>query len=298
MNVSTNGWLAPLREVVEYRFKVGVGYVTVGGLVELLVLLVLVVVAESILRRYFFRRVLQRTRLEPSLQFAIARIFGYGFIAVGAYIALQIVGINLTSLAVVAGALGVGIGFGLQNSVNNFVSGLIILVERPIAIGDRVEVGGVAGQVRHIRLRSTTIVTNDNIAYIVPNSEFITGTVINWSHGDPRVRLRLPLGVAYGTDLEKLERVLLEVAREHPKVLTDPAPKVFFQGFGDSSLDFELAVWTTEMTFKPRGFKSELYFAIERKLRANQIEIPFPQRDLHLRSGSFGPSPAPPSRAP
>jgi small-conductance mechanosensitive channel len=230
---------------------------------------------------------LQRTRLQASLQFALARISGYAFIALGFYVSLQLVGVNLTSLAVVAGAVGVGLGFGLQNIVHNFVSGLIILAERPIAIGDRIEIGGVAGQVQEIRLRSTTVITNDNIAYIVPNSDLITNTVINWSHGDLRVRIRLPVGVAYGTDPRKLEKLLLEVAKAHPKVLQEPGPSVFFLGFGDSSLNFELGVWTSEMTFQPRRFRSELYFAMEEKLRANQIEIPFPQRDLHLRSGNF-----------
>jgi small-conductance mechanosensitive channel len=120
----------------------------------------------------------------------------------------------------------------------------------------------------------------------VPNSDFIANTVTNWSHGDPRVRLRLPVGVAYGTDTDRLRRALLEVAAAHPKVLREPAPELFFLGFGDSSLDFELAVWTSEMTAKPRRFRSELYYAMEKKLRESAIEIPFPQRDLHLRSGT------------
>lgn len=278
-----------LREIVQYQLPIraGSGKLTVGDLGLLILLLILVFVAESVVRRYFLHRLLQRTRVDPSVRFAIARIAGYSFIALGIYVALLLVGLNLSSLAVVAGALGVGIGFGLQNIVHNFVCGLIILIERPITIGDRVEIGGVAGQVKQIRLRSTTIETNDNITYIVPNSDFITNTVINWSHGDPRVRIRLPVGVAYGSDLVKLERALLEVARGHPKVLREPAPAVYFSGFGDSSLNFELAVWTTEMTFQPRRFRSDLNFAVERKLRENGIEVPFPQRDLHLRSGSF-----------
>jgi small-conductance mechanosensitive channel len=277
-----------LQKIFDYRlFKLGDSYLTVSGLLELIILLAVVLVVEWILRRYLVRRALQRTRLEPSLQFAIARIGGYTFIALGFYISLQFVGLNLTSLAVVAGAVGVGLGFGMQNIVHNFVSGLIILAERPIAIGDRIEISGVAGQVQQIRLRSTTVITNDNIAYIVPNSDFITNTVTNWSHGDLRVRIRLPIGVAYGTDLRKLEKLLLEVALAHPKVLREPAPSVFFLGFGDSSLNFELGVWTSEMTFQPRRFRSELFFAMEEKLRQNQIEIPFPQRDLHLRSGNF-----------
>jgi len=283
-----NSILHSFQTILDYRLiKLGESYLTVAGLMQLLLMIGLVFLVEGLLRRYFVRRLLQRTRFDSSLQFAIAKITGYAIIALGFYISLVSVGLNLSSLAFLAGAIGVGLGFGLQNIVHNFVSGLIILAERPIAIGDRIEVGGVAGQVRQIRLRSTTVVTNDNIAYIVPNSDFITHTVINWSHGDLRVRIRLAVGVAYGSDTRKLERLLLEVALAHPKVLREPAPSVFFNGFGDSALDFELAVWTTEMTFQPRRFKSELYYAIEQKLRENHIEIPFPQRDLHLRSGNF-----------
>ena len=197
------------------------------------------------------------------------------------------VGIDLGSLALVAGAIGVGLGFGLQNILSNFISGLILLAERPIAIGDRVEVDGVAGRVRQINLRSTTVVTSDNISIIVPNSAFITSKVVNWSHGDPKVRLRLPVGVAYGTDPDRLKRVLLAVADAHPKALKDPAPTVLFEAFGDSALNFELAVWTAEMLATPRRFRSELNFAVEKALRENDIEIPFPQRDLHLRSGTL-----------
>jgi small-conductance mechanosensitive channel len=247
----------------------------------------LVFVCERAVRRLLVRRLLQRTHLDPSMQYAISKIGGYMIIVVGFYIALRLVGIDLSSLAVVAGAIGVGLGFGLQNIISNFVSGLIILAERPISIGDRVEMGEVAGLVTKISLRSSTIVTNDNITIIVPNSDFITNKVTNWSYGDPKVRIRVPVGVAYGTDTERLRQVLIEVAKAHPMVLREPAPELFFSGFGDSSLNFELGVWTAEMTSKPRRFRSELNFAIERKLRENQIEIPFPQRDLHLRSGNF-----------
>src|ERR1019366_5373712 len=157
----------------------------------------------------------------------------------------------------IAGAVGVGFGFGLQNIISNFISGLIILAERPIAIGDRVEIGGVAGQVREINLRSTTVVTNDNMAIIVPNAHFITQRVTNWSYEDPRVRFRIPFGVAYVTDLSKLRQLMLEVADEQPKALKDPQPELFFVGFGDSSLNFELGVWSSEGTTSPRRFRSE-----------------------------------------
>lgn len=250
-------------------------------------LVAVVFLGERLFRRYLVRRLLHRTHLDASMQYAVGKIAGYLFLLFGLYVALKVVGIDLSSLAVIAGAIGVGLGFGLQNIISNFVSGLIILAERPIAIGDRVEMGDVGGLVTRISLRSTSIVTNDNITIIVPNSDFITKQVTNWSYGDPKVRIRLPIGVAYGTDPERLRQLLLEVARAHPKVLREPAPDVFFSAFGDSSLNFELGVWTDEMASKPRHFRSELNYAIERKLREHNIEIPFPQRDLHLRSGQF-----------
>lgn len=288
MNNATNSVLTAVRQVLDYPlFNLGEGSLTLAVVLKLLLLFALVLGTENVLRRYFAKHILKRTRLDASLQYGIARIGGYVFILLGLYVALTAVGINLSSLAVVAGAVGIGIGFGLQNIIHNFVSGLIILAERPIALGDRIEVAGVAGNVTRIRLRSTEIVTNDNISIIVPNSDFITHPVTNWSHGDPRVQIRIPVGVAYGTDVEKLRRVLLEVAAEHPKVLKTPEPTVFFDGFGDSALLFELGLWTSEMAHSPRRFRSELNFAIERKLRENQIQIPFPQRDLHLRSGSI-----------
>jgi small-conductance mechanosensitive channel len=232
-------------------------------------------------------RVLRRMHIDAGLQYAIARISGYIVIAFGFYLALNAVGVSLNSLAVVAGAIGIGIGFGLQNIIQNFISGLIILTERPIAIGDRVEVGGVAGTVAKIELRSTEIVSTDNIATIVPNSNFITNPVTNWSHGDPRVQIRVPFGVAYGTDIEKLRKATDAVAAGSQDTLKDPKPTLYFIAFGDSSLNFELGVWTQTMTQSPRRFISQINFGLERALREAGIEFPFPQRDLHIRSGSL-----------
>ena len=263
----------------------GAGTVTIGGVLMLIVLFALVVMAERLLQRLIIRRFLSKTRLQSSLQYGLSRIFGYLLMAIGFYIAFQIAGFDLSSLAIVAASLGVGVGFGLQNIINNFVSGIIILAERPISIGDRIDVAGVAGRVTKIQLRSTTVVTNDNITMIVPNADFISNTVTNWSHGDPKVRIRVPVGVAYGTNLKLLQDLLLEAAVEHPKALRDPSPLVIFTEFGDNSLNFELAVWTEEMTATPIHFTSQMNFIIEKKLRDNDIEIPFPQRDLHIRSG-------------
>src|ERR1017187_1794543 len=269
--------------------------ITVASLLALILLFGLVILAERIFRRYFVTHLLRRTHLEPALQFALARVAGYALLALGFYISLQMVGVNLSSLAIMAGAVGVGFGFGLQNIISNFISGLIILAERPIAIGDRVEIGGVAGQVREISLRSTTVITNDNMAIIVPNADFITQRVTNWSYEAPRVRFRVPFGVAYGTDLPKLRKLMLEVADEHPKALKDPKPELFFVGFGESSLNFELGVWSDEATTSPRRFRSDLFFAMEQKLRENDIEIPYPQQDLHVRTVVGDARPVPPT---
>ena len=280
--------LEQLLQILNFElFKLGSGSITLASILKLALLVAVVILAESVLRRVFMQRVLTRTQLDEGMRFAIARISGYLFITLGLYLSLTFVGIDLSSLAVLAGASGVGLGFGLQNIVHNFISGVIILAERPIAIGDRVEVNGVAGQVTRINLRSTIVVTNDNISVIVPNSNFISDPVVNWSHGDPKVRINVPVGIAYGSDVEKFRRVMMEVALAQPEVLHDPKPNIFFIGFGESSLDFEVGVWTAEMLRNPKRFRSELNYAIEAALRRNQIEIPFPQRDLHIRSGSL-----------
>jgi small-conductance mechanosensitive channel len=251
----------------------------------LIALLVGVFWFSSRTKRFLFNRFLVKSGLDRSLQYAIAQIVSNLVLVFGIFIVLDNAGIHLGALAVFAGAVGVGVGFGLQNIASNFISGLVILAERPITIGDRVEVAGVVGQVQQIRARSTLIVTNDNITMIVPNSKFIDSPVTNWTHGDPRVRFRVPVGVAYGSDVNKVREALIAAGRSNPQVLNDPAPSVFLKEFGESSINFELVVWSAEMSHRPSRFKSDLNFAIEEKLREAGIEIPFPQRDLHIRSG-------------
>ena len=236
-------------------------------------------------KSFFFNRLLVNSGLDRSLQYAIAQIVSNIVLVAGVFIVLDNAGIHLGTLTVFAGAVGVGVGFGLQNVAANFISGLVILAERPITIGDRVDVAGVAGQVQQIRARSTVILTNDNITMIVPNTKFIDSPVTNWTYSDPRVRFRIPIGVAYGSDLEKVREALLEVARENSHVLHDPEPTVFLETFGESSINLELVVWSREMSYRPRRFRSDLNFAIERKLREAGIEIPCPQRDLTFRRG-------------
>jgi small-conductance mechanosensitive channel len=236
-------------------------------------------------KSFLFNRFLVNSGLDRSLQYAISQIVSNIVLVVGVFIVLDNAGIHLGTLTVFAGALGVGIGFGLQNIASNFISGLVILAERPITIGDRVEVAGIAGQVQQIRARSTVILTNDNITMIVPNTRFIDSPVTNWTYGDPRVRFRIPIGVAYDSDLEKVRNALVEVARENSHVLPQPEPTVFLETFGESSINLELVVWSKEMSYRPRRFRSDLNFAIAQKLREAGIEIPWPQRDLHFRDG-------------
>jgi small-conductance mechanosensitive channel len=255
----------------------------------LIALLIGVFWFSSRTKRFLFNRFLVKSGLDRALQYAIAQIVSNLVLVIGIFIVLENTGIHLGALTVFAGAVGVGVGFGLQNIASNFISGLVILAERPITIGDRVEVAGVVGQVQQIRARSTVILTNDNIAMIVPNSKFIDSPVTNWTYSDPRVRFRVPIGVAYGSDVNKVREALIAAGRSNSHVLEDPAPSVFLKQFGESSMDFELVVWSSEMSHRPSRFKSDLNFAIEEKLREAGIQIPFPQRDLHIRSGTLKP---------
>src|SRR3954447_5438797 len=253
----------------------------------LVVLLMLVFWISSKTKRFLFTRFFANSGLDRSLQYAVSQIVANAVLVIGIFVVLENTGIHLGALTVFAGAVGVGVGFGLQNIASNFISGLVILAERPITIGDRVEVAGIAGQVQQIRARSTVVLTNDNIAMIVPNTKFIDSPVTNWTYGDPRVRFRVPVGVAYGSDVNKVQEALIAAGREHTAALSDPAPTVFLEKFGGSSIDFELVVWSTEMSSRPRRFRSDLNFLIEKHLRAAGIEIPNPQRDLHIRSGTL-----------
>src|SRR5438094_755570 len=252
----------------------------------LIALLIAVFWISSRTKRFLFNRFLVNSGLDRALQYAIAQIIANVVLVVGVLIVLENTGIHLGALAVFAGAVGVGVGFGLQNIASNFISGLVILAERPITIGDRVEVAGIAGQVQQIRARSTVIRTNDNIAMIVPNTKFIDSPVTNWTYGDPRVRFRIPVGVAYGSDIDRVCAALITAGESNPHVLRDPPPNVFLKGFGESAIHFELVVWSTEMSHRPSRFQSDLNFAIEKEFRQAGIEIPFPQRDLRIREGS------------
>jgi small-conductance mechanosensitive channel len=238
---------------------------------------------SSFLRFVLEGDVLPRLSLPRGVPGAISRFTHYAVLLAGLVIAAAIAGIRLDRVTLIVGALGVGIGFGLQTVVNNFVSGLILLFERPIQIGDKIQIGDVFGEVREIGMRASVVRTWQGAEVIVPNANLISNELINWTLSDRRRRLDIPVGVAYGTDPELVTELLQKVGEEHPEILSDPEPNVLFLGFGESSLDFELRAWTPAFEGSLR-VKSELTIAINRALVDADIEIPFPQRDLHLRS--------------
>lgn len=266
-------------------FKLGGNPFTTRALIILFLSLFLLIAISSRISRVLSRKVFPRYGLEPGVSQSMATIIRYVLIIIGLVIIIQTSGINLSALGILMGALGVGIGFGLQNITSNFISGIIILFERPIKVGDRVEIDDLKGNVVEISARATTINTNDNITVIVPNSDFINSRVINWSHNEKRIRLSFPVGVSYNEDPEKIRDLLTEIALANPGVLKTPPPYVLFDALGDSSLDFKLLVWTTDYINKPMILKSELYYEIFRRFREKGIEIPYPQQDIHLRTG-------------
>ena len=280
--------LSRIVEAIEYGmnfklFEINKTAITLSSLIMFFVMVGVFALISKLLVRVASAQIFSRVTIDEGTQYTLSRISHYVIMVIGAVVAFQFIGIDLTGLAVILGFLSVGIGFGLQNITSNFVAGLILLFERPIKVGDRIIVDEQEGDVIEIKMRSTTIRTLNNIAVIVPNSNFVSSTVVNWSYGDRRVRLEIEVGVSYGSDLDAVLKVLKEVGGEHPEVLKLPAPDVLHTGFGDSAWNMKLRAWIAE----PRRHlevSSDLNCAIVRRFRENRIEIPFPQRDLNLRS--------------
>ena len=277
--------LISLRETVTQGFDIGtVHVVPVKVILALLSFAVMLSIVGWIKRR-MDKSWLKRSRMDRGAKESMISLTGYVGVAVAFLISLSIAGVQLSNLALIAGALSVGIGFGLQNIVNNFVSGVILLFERPIKTGDWIVVGETEGYVKKISIRSTQIQTFDRSDVIVPNSELISGQVTNWMLRDTIGRIKLPIGVAYGSDLEQVREILLEIAFNHDSVITQspilPKPWVLVRQFGDSSIDFELRCFIRDIDRRLRVM-SDLYFEIDKAFRAAGIEIPFPQRDVHL----------------
>lgn len=275
--------LDPLLAFDRTLFNLGGTPVTIASIVSFVVFILLAVLVSFAVRRAL-RRIYVRRELDEGVQYALNRLAHYAIIALGVFLALDNLGISVTALAGVGAVLAVGIGFGLQNIAQNFVSGLIVLLERPVKRGDFVEVGDIRGTVREIHARATVITTLDNVDVLVPNGQLISERVVNQSFEDRRVRTRISVGVAYGSDTALVRDVLERVANRHPGVLKEPQPSVAFAGFGDSSLDFVLLAWVADPLVQWQ-VASELRFAIDAAFREEGVEIPFPQRDLHIRSG-------------
>jgi small-conductance mechanosensitive channel len=263
----------------------GESKLTFALILTLIVSFTILFVGSEWIRRLLVKKILAKRDMTLGTKESIGTIVKYILIVAGMFSILQTNGIDLSAFGVLAGAIGVGIGFGLQNITNNFISGLVILFEQPIKVGDRIEVGDVTGDVVKISSRATTVITNDNISIIVPNSKFIDSEVINWSHNEHRIRFNFPVGVSYKENPEKIKRILLEVAQANPGVLKSPESDVLFDSYGDNSINFNLRVWTSTYVNKPKVLRSELYYEIFRRFGEENVEIPFPQRDIHLKSG-------------
>lgn len=271
-------WAYLTRQFTFGRITVSVSSVIVGTVV----LLVTIFIARSV-STLLERRLAKRVHIDPGLRYTICRLAKYIVTAVGLVIALkQAFAIDLTSIAVIFTALSVGIGFGLQYIAADIASGFILLFERPIRIGDRVTIGEDEGDVQSINLRTTTVMTNDRIAVIVPNSKLVTDRVVNWSYGDPRARIAIPIGVADDADIELVTQTLVDAAHGVQSVLTDPKPRVQFLNFGDYSLDFRLLVWTNQ----PRRhvqIRSDINYRIAQLFRERSIKIPYPTQQFLLK---------------
>ncbi len=300
----------PLRHYINFKWELGNFVFSIATLTLGLLVLFAAFVFSRYLRRFVEARMAHHKHLDPGVQFTILRLVHYFIMAVGAIVALRIaISADFTSLAVAFTALSIGIGFGLQFIAGDIASGFIILFERPVRVGDYVTIPGpdgelTEGMVRSINLRTTLIITNNNIASVVPNSKIVNQNFLNWSYNrERRCRLSIPVGVSYDADPEHVTRTLLRAAEGVQFLLAEPKPSVQFMEFGESTLDFRLLVWTD----RPRRhlpIKSEIRYNIHRLFKEEGIEMPFPQRDLHVRDvapgldGRAGLLPAEDSEAP
>jgi small-conductance mechanosensitive channel len=263
--------------------SIGKSRISIGLILAALFLLYTSYCTSRIVQSILLQSVLPRRNVDKGVQLSITRLLHYSIMLVGFLMALQSLGFSLTNLTILGGALGVGIGFGLQAIVNNFASGLILLFERPIKVGDTIQIGEDLAEVKELGLRATIVQTFDNAEIVVPNSDLITSQVTNWTLKERRVRVKIPVGVAYGSNVEQVREILLRCANDRPEVLSSPPANALFLAFGESSLDFELRVFIPEFTDR-RMILSELNLDINREFIDAGIEIPFPQSDIHLRS--------------
>jgi potassium-dependent mechanosensitive channel len=277
-NVIARFWSYLTRQFTFGRITVSVSSVIVG-----LVVLVLTIAIARSGSMLIEQRMANRRHIDPGLRYTIARLIKYVVIAVGSLLALkQAFAIDLTSIAVLFTALSVGIGFGLQYLASDIASGFVLLFERPIRVGDRITIGDDEGDVQSINLRTTIVFTNDRVAIIVPNSKLVGQRVVNWSYGDPRARISIPVGVADDSDVQLVTETLVHAAQNVPNVLNEPPPHVQFLRFGDYSLDFRLLVWTN-LPRRHMEIRSDINYRIARLFRERSIKIPYPTQQYLLK---------------
>jgi len=265
--------------------NIGGTKVTIINIIYLILFFVVFVVVSRLIKNTLQHRVLPRTGLDIGSRASFINIVIYAFWILAIFTGINILGIDLSSLAFMAGALGIGIGFGLQNIVNNFVSGIILLFDPSIQVGDMLQLGEDWGTVSRINMRTTTVQTFENASLIIPNSQMLSNKITNWSFEDPTVRRQVDVGVAYGSDIQLVRKILLAIAEEMPEVLKDPAPRVDFMTFGDSALIFRIRFWISSPDYWLTA-PSEVRFRIDEEFRKHGIEIAFPQQDIHIRSAS------------
>jgi small-conductance mechanosensitive channel len=264
-------------------FRVGGEPVRVFVIIKVCLFLVFLNLVDRFARRFVGFLVRNNTRMSSQRKYVLLKAVSLSIYTVGILVGIQVERINLTALAIVGGTLGLGVGFGLQTLVSNFVAGLILLFEQPIRLGDRIEFGEKSGEVVRVGGRSSSLRTYDNAILIIPNSDFVTKQILNWTASDPRIQRTIPVSVAYGTDPEEVIHNLLELAANHADVMQHPAPAVYLLELTPNAMNFSLRVWTL---VPPENFallRSDLYLAILRRFKEKQIEIPFPQLDLHLK---------------
>ena len=270
-----------LTSILEAHVGYGTVHVSLGDVLAFGVVVWVTFQLSRAVRAVLEEDVFARVSLGRGVALALSSLVHYAILLVGFMVGLGALGIDLTRITIIAGALGVGVGFGLQNVVNNFVSGLILLFERPIQVGDSVQLGTLTGEVKRIGIRSSTVRTFEGAEVIVPNGSLVSDQVTNWTLSDRMRRIDLDIGIAYGTDPQRVIDLLTAVARSNPGVLPEPAPIVLFLGFGDSALNFQLRAWTARFEEWLRT-RSELGVAVQAALKAEGIDIPFPQRDVRI----------------
>ncbi|MGY0620151.1 mechanosensitive ion channel family protein [Lysobacter sp. A378] len=283
------GWLG-LQPLLDYRLiSLGGFQLTVGGLVAAVLAVLAAQLLSMLLRRALVRYGKQRQNVNHAAIYAVSRVAHYLLLLIGVMVALRLTGVPIGEFAVFAGALGIGLGFGLREIFANFIGGLVLLFDQSLKVGDFIELDAdVRGTVRDINMRATRIITNDNIDILVPNAEFMTGRVVNWTHRDVLRRMRVPFKVAYGVDKELVKKAALEAAAKVPFTLAMEGrhrPQVWLADFGDGAVEYLLAVWLTEeATKRNAAIKAAYLWELDTAFKRHGIEIPLPQRDLHLRS--------------